>query len=461
MDPPPTTASTTPKLRLMCSYGGHVIPRPQTKSLYYAGGENRIVTIPAAAPNLTLSSLIAHLSSFLHLTTPFVLKYQLPNHDLDSLISISTDDDLQIMLEEQSRLSSTASPSRIRLFLFPVNCLNAELSHPKRESWFVDALRSARVGFGGEISSEQESIVLETSSSFGSTSSSLSLANLPPIRHSSDSIPSDDCVGSAVSNVQTGIQDQVAPIAAMESKVSSNPYDSGIEMHKPIQASGFPMNLMDQPQQQKQFVYEGTHYIPQNMPGVQPVTSYYPVYHQVPQEQHLHYQSNQPYPVYYLPVVPTQSYNIPVHCGTVQASTAGSGQPQTHPNAPSIPPQRVLKEVAVLPQPVAELNSQTYQKIPGHQLVHVPYNETETRLVGSQIQHQPQAFGPAAGETANYTNKLDDDLARVQIYKSQPPPPTVPSQYQTMTTKAATLILSEALVHTDNAKQQFRTSEPQ
>ncbi|OMO80291.1 Phox/Bem1p [Corchorus capsularis] len=406
MDPPPTTASTTPKLRLMCSYGGHVIPRPQTKSLYYAGGENRIVTIPAAAPNLTLSSLIAHLSSFLHLTTPFVLKYQLPNHDLDSLISISTDDDLQIMLEEQSRLSSTASPSRIRLFLFPVNCLNAELSHPKRESC-------------------------------------------------------DDFVGSAVSNVQTGIQDQVAPIAAMESKVSSNPYDSGVEMHKPIQASGFPMNLMDQPQQQKQLVYEGTHYIPQNMPGVQPVTSYYPVYHQVPQEQHLHFQSNQPYPVYYLPVVPTQSYNIPVQCGMVQASTVGSGQPQTHPNASSIPPQRVLKEVTVLPQPMAELNSQTYQKIPGHQLVHVPYNETETRLVGSQIQHQPQAFGPAAGETATCTNKLDDDLARVQIYKSQPPPPTVPSQYQTMTTKAATLILSEALVHTDNAKQQFRTSEPQ
>ena len=94
------------------------------------------------------------------------------------------------MLEEHSSLSSsTATPSRIRLFLFPVvNSGNAELSHPKRESWFVDALRSARVGFGGGSGEQAESIVLETTSSFGSTSS-LSLSNLPPIKPSSDSIP--------------------------------------------------------------------------------------------------------------------------------------------------------------------------------------------------------------------------------------------------------------------------------
>ncbi|EOY04104.1 Octicosapeptide/Phox/Bem1p family protein, putative [Theobroma cacao] len=475
MDPPPTT--TPPKLRLMCSYGGHIIPRPQTKSLYYSGGENRIITIPpTTAPTLTLSSLTTHLSTFLHLGTPFVLKYQLPHHDLNSLISISTDDDLQIMLEERCRLSSTGTPSRVRLFIFPVvNSVNAELSHPKRESWFVDALRSARVGFGGEISSEQESIVLETSSSFGSTSSSHSLSNLPPIKPSSDSIPSDDRVGSAVSNVRTGTcQDQVAPFAATENKASSNPFEpdnkvadpsSGIELHKPIQASGSPINLVDLPQQQTQFVLEGTHYIPQNMPGVQPVTSYYPVYHPLPpQQQHLHYQSNQPYPLYYLPVVPTQSYSIPMQCGMVQASSSsiGSGQPQIHPNASLIPPQRVIKEVAALLQPVADLTSQTYKNVPGHPLIHLPYNETETRPVGAQIQHSPQAFGVAAGETANCTSKLDDDPARVQIYKSQPPPPMLPSQYQTMT-KATTLLLSEALgqLHTDDAKQQIRTSEPQ
>ncbi|XVF71565.1 hypothetical protein PTKIN_Ptkin12aG0048300 [Pterospermum kingtungense] len=476
MDPPPPPP-TEPKLRLMCSYGGHIIPRPQTKSLYYSGGENRITTIPTAnTATLTLSSLTTHLSNFLHLATPFIIKYQLPNHDLDSLISISTDDDLQIMLEEHIRISSTsATPSRIRLFLFPVvnSGGNPELSHPKRESWFVDALRSAKVGLGGGESGDQaESIVLETSS-FGSTSSSLSLSNLPPIKPSSDSIPSDDCVVSAVSIAQTGIcQDLVYPVAAMESKVSSNLFESdkktadpssGIEMHKPVQASGFPVNLMDLPQQQTQFIHEGTNYVPQNMPGVQPVTSYYPVYHSMPQQQHIHYLPSQPYPLYYLPVTPTQSYNIPVQQGMVQASYISSDQPQTQPNASWIPTQMVLKEAAVLHQPGAELTPQQYKNIPaGHSVIRVSHSEAETMLAGAQIHHPPQPLGVATGETANYASKLDDDPVHVQIYKSQPPPPMLPSQYQTMT-KATALNLSEAMVklHTDNGEQQIRTSEPQ
>lgn len=101
------------------------------------------------------------------------------------------------MLEEHIRLSSStsATPSRIRLFIFPVvvSSGNPELSHPKRESWFVDALRSAKVGFGGggggESGEQAESIVLETSSYGSTSSSSLSLSNLPPIKPSSDSIP--------------------------------------------------------------------------------------------------------------------------------------------------------------------------------------------------------------------------------------------------------------------------------
>ncbi|XVE78677.1 hypothetical protein DITRI_Ditri13aG0166200 [Diplodiscus trichospermus] len=162
MDLPPPTS----KLRLMCSYGGHIIPRPHNNSLYYSGGENRLVTIPTIA-FLTLSSLTIHLSTFLHLTTPFILKFQLPNHDFDSLISVSTDDDLHIMLEEHTRLSSSATPSRIRLFLFQVvNSSYSALSHPRTESWFVDAWRSARVGFGGECSEQAESTLFETTSFF-------------------------------------------------------------------------------------------------------------------------------------------------------------------------------------------------------------------------------------------------------------------------------------------------------
>ncbi|MBA0769966.1 hypothetical protein Gotri_018651 [Gossypium trilobum] len=217
---------------------------------------------------------------------------------------------------------------------------------------------------------------------------------------------------------------------------------SGIEMHKPIHASGFPVNLMHLPPQQTQVIHEDTRYVQPNMPGMQP--------------------SNQPRPMYYFPVAPAQPYTVPVQHSIVHATGIGVGQPQAHPNASLVPTQMVFKEVAAVPQPAAELTSQQCQKIPaGHQLINVPHTETETRHAGAQVQHQPQSFGVAAGETANYANKLDDDPARVQIYKSQPPPPMLPSQYQTMT-KATTLLLSEALakLHTDNAEQQITTSEP-
>ncbi|XP_039039247.1 uncharacterized protein LOC120177074 isoform X1 [Hibiscus syriacus] len=164
----------------------------------------------------------------------------------------------------------------------------------------------------------------------------------------------------------------------------------------------------------------------------------------------------------YVPVAPTQPNNIPVKNGMVQATAICSGHPQALPNASLIPTQVVLKEVAASPQSVVDLSSQQYQKIPAaHQHIHLPRIEPETRFAGAQIQHQPQSFGVAAGETVNNTNRLDDDPAPVQIYKSQPTPPMLTSQYQTMT-KATALLLSDALakLHADNAEQQITAPEP-
>ncbi|KAL2468822.1 uncharacterized protein Fot_50398 [Forsythia ovata] len=103
--------------------------------------------------------------------------------------------------------------AHIRLFLFPVKheSLGSSLLDPKSKSWFSDALKSTQIlqkgesadrGFvdgpglcergqveigsnngGGGFESKHgvESLVLETSSSFGSTSSSISMSNLPLI----------------------------------------------------------------------------------------------------------------------------------------------------------------------------------------------------------------------------------------------------------------------------------------
>ncbi|KAJ4833704.1 hypothetical protein Tsubulata_018856 [Turnera subulata] len=131
-------------------------PVLQHKEPLLAVDGTRIITFPYLANLTTLSSLIAHLAAALHIVAPFSLKYQLRNHDLYSLISLSTDKDLLIMLDEHKQQHHhggggyRAAPHRIRLFLFPTTPTKpvstdfvaqpAQLKHPKTESWFVDAL---------------------------------------------------------------------------------------------------------------------------------------------------------------------------------------------------------------------------------------------------------------------------------------------------------------------------------
>ncbi|KAL3512216.1 hypothetical protein ACH5RR_024933 [Cinchona calisaya] len=221
------------KLRLMCSYGGHIIPRPHDKSLCYVGGDTRIVVGDRHA---SFSEFHARLSHSLLNGRQFTLKYQLPNEDLDSLVSITTDEDLENMIEEYDRINSASplKPSRLRLFLFAVKpetaaSMGCLLDDAKSETWFVDALNGAgllprglsdsatidnlveldepqvnRDSSGADIeaqnvvssggnkqvitnviqdvqSTNSDSPMIETTSSFESSVSSPSMANLPPI----------------------------------------------------------------------------------------------------------------------------------------------------------------------------------------------------------------------------------------------------------------------------------------
>lgn len=147
-------------VRFMCSYGGRILPRPHDNQLRYVGGDTRIV---AVARNISYSLLISKLSKLCG--SAVTLKYQLPNEDLDALISVTTDEDLENMLEEYDRLqqspgaisssksssSSSSSSSRLRLFLFPAkpesstSSLGSLLESSKREHWFVDALNGVPV----------------------------------------------------------------------------------------------------------------------------------------------------------------------------------------------------------------------------------------------------------------------------------------------------------------------------
>ncbi|KAK9272779.1 hypothetical protein L1049_003156 [Liquidambar formosana] len=553
MDPPlsaaaaATATATTghadhnTKLRLMCSYGGHIVPRPNSKTLCYIGGDTRIVAVDRRTTGTSLSSLTTHLSStLLHTTTPahrpFTIKYQLPYNDLDSLISLATDDDLHLMIDEYDRLSSpspTATPScRLRLFLFPSKPDRAEpaLHDSPFDSWFYDALKSTKImrrkerfddsgsGFdsaanvegqneglrgsggevkcGGDLCSLPESIVLETSSSFGSTSSSVSSSNLPPINvhvedggvnllenmvklPSPDSIVSENSVASAISHPQTGIyQDPVGHVA-------SNPVESQIDVSNPLSGtqihdSGYPISpqLVQQQQHQTlQFVPAGAHYMPHYPAGPLPISSYYPMYpSQLHQQQQTHYQHNQHYPIYLLPVSHTQPYGLSMQCNLVDIGNTASSrpskqcnlvdignsvssQPPMRANATTVPQPVAFKEVTTappvpvpVPVPVPESAVQVYPTTP---LFHVPSNQNQQQLMDlPQMHNASQSIAISSTETAKYCNKVDDDPAYTQIYKSQPPAPSLSSQYQTMT-QATAVMLSEALkrLHNDDTKQ--------
>ncbi|GAU30742.1 hypothetical protein TSUD_145390 [Trifolium subterraneum] len=152
------------KLRLMCSYGGHIMPRPHDKSLCYVGGDTRIVVVDRSA---SLRDLCSRLSRTILNGRPFTLKYQLPNEDLDNLITVTSDEDLDNMIEEYDRIASSAmkpSSSRLRVFLFftkPDSTLSmgSLLDDAKSETWFVDALNNSGILSRGVSDSAGDSFV--------------------------------------------------------------------------------------------------------------------------------------------------------------------------------------------------------------------------------------------------------------------------------------------------------------
>lgn len=96
----------------------------------------------------TFSSLLSKLSK-LSGTSNVSIKYQLPNEDLDALITVTTDEDVENMMDEYDRLVPTHKSSRLRIFLFSTDSDSRPSSisslldgSTKREHWFLDALNS-------------------------------------------------------------------------------------------------------------------------------------------------------------------------------------------------------------------------------------------------------------------------------------------------------------------------------
>lgn len=151
------------RVKLMCSFGGRILPRPNDHQLRYVGGETRMVVVSRNISYGHLSDKLCRMFG-----ASLAIKYQLPSEELDALISVQSDEDLENMMEEYDRLQVGSNrPCRLRLFLFPTkldrqtSLIDSLEGNRNSEHWFVDALNSVPV-HPARTRSETSSVVSET-----------------------------------------------------------------------------------------------------------------------------------------------------------------------------------------------------------------------------------------------------------------------------------------------------------
>ena len=147
-------------IKLLCSYGGKILPRATDGELRYVGGHTRVLTVDRSIsfPGSFLFPL-AFVLRFFYLPlfhefddsllrcaelmvklrvfcgSSVILRCQLPKGDLETLISITNDEDLASIIEEYDRASlKLAHPLKIKAVLSPPKSSKKTPSAPSSAS---------------------------------------------------------------------------------------------------------------------------------------------------------------------------------------------------------------------------------------------------------------------------------------------------------------------------------------
>ncbi|XP_071716714.1 RAF-like serine/threonine-protein kinase PRAF [Rutidosis leptorrhynchoides] len=109
----PEASFNTNTIKFLCSYGGKILPRYPDGKLRYHGGQTRLLSVDRS---LSFSEILMKLGELYG--NSVCLRCQLPTEDLDSLVSITSDEDLVNLIEEYDRHAPQSSNSiKIRAFL--------------------------------------------------------------------------------------------------------------------------------------------------------------------------------------------------------------------------------------------------------------------------------------------------------------------------------------------------------
>ncbi|KAF8033867.1 hypothetical protein BT93_C0208 [Corymbia citriodora subsp. variegata] len=111
---------------------------------------------------------------------PVVVKYELPDQDLDALISVTSPDDLEHMMNEYERLDSGSSDgsAKLKVFLFPNSKLDSS-SAPSSGQRNVEAMNGMMDGGG---TTRKESTASTTSSQNSDSSSNEAVDQTVPVQ---------------------------------------------------------------------------------------------------------------------------------------------------------------------------------------------------------------------------------------------------------------------------------------
>ncbi|KAL9151207.1 hypothetical protein ABFS82_11G038500 [Erythranthe guttata] len=109
------TSASVRKIKFLCSFGGKILPRVSDGALRYVGGHTRIISVRRDIPFVEFLHKMADT-----LGQSAVIKYQLPDEDLDALVSVSCPDDLENMMDEYEKLLERSSDgsAKMRILLF-------------------------------------------------------------------------------------------------------------------------------------------------------------------------------------------------------------------------------------------------------------------------------------------------------------------------------------------------------
>ncbi|CAJ2644559.1 hypothetical protein L195_g025594 [Trifolium pratense] len=111
-------------IKILYSYGGKILPRSTDGELRYVGGHTRVLSVDRS---ISFSELMEKLEELCGSSVK--LRFQLPNGDLEMLISITNDEDLANIIDEYERVSLRLThPLKIRAILSQPKLLSSDPS---------------------------------------------------------------------------------------------------------------------------------------------------------------------------------------------------------------------------------------------------------------------------------------------------------------------------------------------